>query len=215
MRNCLTTLVLALTLSACSQTKPYTGEKVEQADLGSGVKVTAVESRSILPGGGLAGGDATITEVTAKVSALNLKTRLLTLKSLDGKSYKIKAGPEVRNLPQVKVGDTVRLAYMEAIDFQVRQPTPEEIAMANQGVVLAGRAPKGSNPAGVVAAGAIKIVTIEAIDKVNSLVTLKEGTQLLTVKAKYPQNLASVKAGDSVVVTISELIAAEITPVQL
>jgi hypothetical protein len=124
----------------------------------------------------------------------------------------LKVSPEVRNLPQVKKGDTVELDYFEAVEFEVRQPTQEERELAGLGVDLAARAARGEKPAALVAGERVDILTIESIDRRRELITLKGPEGYVTVKAKYPQNLKVVKVGDTVVVRTSELFAARIQP---
>jgi hypothetical protein len=200
-------------LMACSGAKPHTGETVTQTEMGSGVTVTQLESRSMLSSGELAGTDAMVTKVVAKVAAVDVKSRLLTILTGDGRMVEMVAGPEVRNLAQVNPGDQVVLAIVESIDFEVREPTAEEKAMVNEAAVIAGRTPQGSSPGAFVSAGQTKILVVDSLNQDKGLVTFKDGDRLFTVKAKYPQNLKTVKSGDTVVVTMSEAIAASIQPV--
>jgi hypothetical protein len=51
----------------------------------------------------MGGGD--VTAVTAQVQAVDLAKRIVTLKGPEGNVFDVKVGDEVRNLPQVKVGD--------------------------------------------------------------------------------------------------------------
>jgi len=164
----------------------------------------------VLPTGGLAGEESELKKMTATVDGVHLPSRIVTLKTNDGRMVPLKVGPEVRNLPQVKKGDTVELDYFEAVEFQVRQPTKEERELAGVGVDIAARAPKGDKPAALVAGERVDILTIESIDKKKELITLKGQEGYVTVKAKYPQNLKVLKVGDTVVVKTSELFAARI-----
>ncbi len=206
-------IAVALMLTACATQEPHLGESVSRTTTPSGTTITRLDSRSIAPGGGLAGSEAVMSEITAKVVTINHKTRAVSLKMPDGKVAAITAGPEVKNLAQVKVGDDVRIAYIESVDFQVRQPTPAELAAANETVGIVGRAPVGSSPKGFVAAGTKRIFVVESMDREKALITMKEGDRLVTVRAKYPENMQLVKSGDTVVVTVSELFAADIKPV--
>lgn len=206
-------LAFAVALAACSPTAPTNRENVSKVTSASGATITSVESRRAIPSGELAGTEAAIAEVTAKVAAVDIEKRWLSLKTKDGRTVEMTVGPEVRNLTQIKVGDTVELVYMQAIDFQVRKPTAEEIARSNQGAGFVARAPKGSKPFGLAAASETSIFTIAAIDTSNSMVSLRDGERLVTVKAKYPENLKLVKEGDSVVVTVSEYVVAQVKPV--
>jgi hypothetical protein len=193
----------------CSAT-PYTGDVVSEATTPTGLNVIQTSSRSVLPGGGLAGEESELKTMTAKVESVSLKARTLTLRTADDKVVPLKVGESVRNLAQVEKGDTVELDYFEAVEFEVRKPTPEEIALAGVGVDVAGRAPQGSKPAALVAGERVDILTIESIDKKKQLITLKSPEGYVTVKAKYPQNLKVVKVGDTVVVKTSELFAARV-----
>jgi len=191
----------------------YTGEVVSETSTPSGLKVVQTSTRSVLSGGGLAGEEAELKTMTAKVESVNLPTHTVTLRTADDKLVSLKVGEAVQNLPQVEKGDTVELDYLEAIEFEVRQPSPEELKLAGVDVDVVGRAAKGEKPAALAAVGRVDVLTVESIDMRKELVTLKSPEGYVTVKAKYPQNLKVVKVGDTVVVKTSELLAARIKEV--
>ena len=60
--------------------------------------------------------------VTATVEAVDQTTRMVTLKGPKGNTITFKAGEEVRNLPQVKVGDQVEAKYYESLVVDVKKP---------------------------------------------------------------------------------------------
>jgi len=208
----LSAAALAVLMAGCSM-KPHTGTEVSESSDKSGLTTTQTSSRSILPEGGLAGEESELRQITAKVDAIDLKTRTIALKSADGQVLSFKAGEEVRNLPQVKKGDEVKLDYFESVAFEVREPTKEELARSGASIGIAARAPKGEKPGAVAAQGRVSVLTIESIDKQKELITLKGSSGYVTVKAKYPENLNYIKQGDKVVVTTSELFAASVQPV--
>jgi hypothetical protein len=203
--------MLAVIAAGCSTT-PYTGSNVSETTNPNGLNVIQTSSRSVLPGGGLAGEESELKKMTAQVGDINLPSRTITLKTNDGRLVPLKVGPEVRNLNQVKKGDTVELDYFEAIEFEVRAPTEEERQLAGLGIDVAARAAKGERPAALAAGERVDILVIESIDRKKQLVTLKGPEGFVTVKAKYPQNLKVVKVGDTVVVRTSELFAARVKP---
>ena len=84
--------------------------------------------------GTVAGG--AVEQVTATVTAIDLTTRMVTLKTKSGEET-IRVGEEAKNLAQVKVGDRV-------------------VVTLNMGLVLSMQAPgsKAVAPAAVVSAGA-------------------------------------------------------------
>lgn len=209
MNKILYVSTLSLLLAGCSAT-PYTGDVVSEATTPTGLHVIQSSSRSVLPSGGLAGEEAELKQMTATIDSVHLASRTVVLRTSDDRELSLKVGDEVQNLPQVRKGDKVELDYFEAVEFEVRQPTPEERELAGVGVDVAARAEKGDKPAALVAGQRVDILTIEAIDKKKQLLTLQGPEGYVTVKAKYPQNLKVVKVGDTVVVKTSELFAARI-----
>jgi hypothetical protein len=212
MYRSLSVITLAVLFVGCSAT-PYTGDVVSETTTPTGLNVIQTSSRSVLPGGGLAGEESELKTMTAKVESVSVPQRTLTLRTSDDKIVPLKVGEAVRNLAQVDKGDTVELDYFEAVEFEVRQPTAEELELAGLGIDVAGRAAKGEKPAALIAGERVDILTIESIDKKKELITLRSPEGYVTVKAKYPQNLKVVKVGDTVVVKTSELFAARIKEV--
>jgi hypothetical protein len=149
---------------------------------------------------------ANLVSVTAKVKAINHKTRMVTLQRPDGSVIKFKAGDEVRNLPQVKVGDEVTATYYESLAYEVKKPgdaTPG--AAVAQGLE---RAKLGEKPGG--AAGQVTAITatIAAIDKGAGTVTLRTPDgETRTIKARNPDNLNRVSVGDLVEITYTQALA--------
>src|SRR5580765_6476780 len=73
---------------------------------------------------------SSLVTVTAKVEAIDLEKRLVTVRGPKGNVVEIEAGPEVRNLPQVKVGDMVVVRYQESIAFDLKKEAGEPEAAA-------------------------------------------------------------------------------------
>jgi len=149
--------------------------------------------------------ESTVT-VTATVTAINQKTRSVTLKGPDGKSATIHVDDSVKNLPQVKKGDQVTATYYESLAYDVVRAGD-----AQRGVTVAeaaAAAKPGEKPAGVGARAVTVTAKIKAIDKKQQTVTLK-GPQgkLQTVKVKNPANLDKVEVGDLVQITYTEALA--------
>jgi hypothetical protein len=60
--------------------------------------------------------------VTATVEAVDQAERLVTLRGPDGDPFTVHVADEVRNLPQVEVGDQVVIRYREAIAAELSLP---------------------------------------------------------------------------------------------
>jgi hypothetical protein len=143
--------------------------------------------------------------VTATVESIDLATRAVTLKGPDGKVMGLKVSEEVKNLPQVRVGDKVTVTYYESIAAQIIKPGTGPASAAQQAVATA---KPGEKPAGAMVQQVTVVATVEAIDKTTQHVTLKgpEGNTV-EVKVKNPKNLEGVKVGDEVAITYTEAMA--------
>ena len=147
-----------------------------------------------------------VVTLTATVEAIDVAKRLVTLKGPKGNEVTVTVGEHVKNLPQVQVGDQVRVKYYEALAF--RLVPPGETTPSASATGAAATAQPGQKPAGVGAREVSVTVTVEAIDRKGHTVTFKgpEGNSV-TVKAQDPKNLEKVKVGDQVEITYTEALA--------
>src|SRR6516162_6431218 len=69
-------------------------------------------------------------QVIATVESVDMSTRQVLLRTPDGARATIVAGPEVRNLEQLRAGDRVNVTYQVAIAVQMAQPgsAPPDVA---------------------------------------------------------------------------------------
>jgi hypothetical protein len=143
--------------------------------------------------------------VTAKVEGIDLEKRLVTVRGPKGNVLEIEAGPEVRNLAQVKVGDNVVVRYQESIAFDLKKEASAPEAAAG-GLVT--RAEPGEKPGAGAARVIVADVTITAIDPKSMIVTVKGPSgNVFDVKARDPERLKTIKVGDQVRVTYTEALA--------
>ena len=154
-----------------------------------------------------------IAVVTAQVKSVNLETREVVLVGANGKQVLIDAGPEVRNLGQLRPGDIVVAQYRETFLAEVRKPTDEEKANPVEVIEGGERAALGDLP-GAAGVQALRFVgKISAIDKETMLVSFTSlDGQKLTVEAQDPENLDRVKVGDPVVLIFAEAVAITVEP---
>lgn len=143
--------------------------------------------------------------MTATVQAIDLKTRIVTLKGPKGEVRDIKVGEEAVNLPQVKVGDLVTVKYYESLAIEVIKPGTVSGAGQQSAIV---RAKPGEMPGGMAARQSTVTATVTAIDKKKGTITLKgpEG-KTVVAKAEDPKNLEKVKVGDELMITYTEALA--------
>jgi hypothetical protein len=149
-------------------------------------------------------------KVTAVVTAVDQKNRIVTLKGPEGNEFSVLADAAVKNFPQIKVGDNLVVEYIQAValDFQ----KGDGIRMMSS-IDDSARAKAGSRPG----AGALsKVTVVSNIWAVNQA----KGTVLVRgpfghfaeVKLKDPALLAGVKVGDQMKVTYTDAVAIGFTP---
>lgn len=154
--------------------------------------------------------------VTAQVEAIDHKTRMVTLKGADGQVVTVKAREEIRNLPQVQVGDTVSVSYYTALAAQIK-PKGSTQSTEVQHDVSGARAAEGLRP-GMVATDAITIdVRIESVDLKTNTVRFTGPSGLVreteVVDPQFRELLKTLKVGDIVEMTYFEGVAASVEPV--
>jgi hypothetical protein len=146
------------------------------------------------------------TSIEARLDAVDVKKRLVTVTSPRGKTLTLKVGPDVKDLDQVKPGDQLVVRYLESVALFVRKGGEPPAATEATAVKVA---PKGKKPAAVAVDTAEVTGTVEAIDYAKRTVTLKgpEGkTRTIKVDPSV-KRLAEVKKGDQVVARYTEAIA--------
>lgn len=144
--------------------------------------------------------EAVVMSIEATVESIDYDTREVSLKGPKGNVITIEVDERVKNLPQVAVGDTVTVDYVEAVTIQVF--SKEELEAGTVALAVEGSAEPGEKPAGVSVEEMTVITTISAIDKEQQLVTLEdENGKTKTVKARNPENLEKVTVGDKVMIS--------------
>jgi hypothetical protein len=148
---------------------------------------------------------AETVQMTATVTAINPAKRTVTLTGPSGQAVTYKAGPDVVNFDQIRVGDQVQATLIEEIAVFLRKPGgPPSAGEA----ATVGLAPRGGKP-GVVMADTVEVsARVVAVHSVNRKVMLRLADgRTKTVAVGNSVNLAAVKPGDDVVVRLSEALA--------
>ncbi len=155
--------------------------------------------------------DSETVTMTATVQAIDLKNRTVTLKQKSGQPFTIHAGEEVRNLPQVRVGDRVVVKYTEAVAVRINRDTTGGITSRKE-TLSGSRAAPGQKPAGTVRNTVETIANVLAIDPKTRKITFQGPQSTLTVKAPADVNLGRLDIGDQVLLTYTEELAIAVEP---
>jgi hypothetical protein len=152
---------------------------------------------------------AQLVELNGTITALDLATREVTLKTDQGEELSIVAGEEVKRLADLKVGDRVEIQYYESLTLslsKVEGGTPAASSTASEM-----RAEPTELPGGVKTTSTTITAKITAVDAKAGTVTLvgpKGRSVTLEVEADV---LAKVKVGDMVSAVYTEAIAASVS----
>jgi hypothetical protein len=152
--------------------------------------------------------DAVLMTVSAKVEALNLTNREITLKGPMGNTVTFTVDKRVKRLNEVKVGDYITADYYVSLAADLREPTAEEEQHPITILEGAAKAPPGTSPA----AGGLRrfkvVTTVEGLDRPTQTITVKGPRgNYVTARVADPSNLTKMKIGDHIVVTYTEALA--------
>lgn len=147
-----------------------------------------------------------VVTMEATVTKVDQKTRDITLRGPKGKEIAVKAGPDVKNLAQLEVGDTVTLKYLRAAALEILPADSAPLGKQEQGDSMTAGA--GEKP-GAVAGHSVSITAkLTAIDMKNHTVTLAGADgkpHVIEVKdPKLQARMANLKVGELVRITYAE-----------
>jgi Cu/Ag efflux protein CusF len=143
--------------------------------------------------------------VSATVDAIDQTTRKVTLREADGTLLTFTAGPDVRNLAQVKVGDVVTLSHTIALALELKKTTGgiRERVESEGGM----RTAAGQMPGAVMAREIRVVADVTKIDTKNKTVTLRGPKRSMKLRVDDPKQLAGIKLGDQVEATFIDAVA--------
>jgi hypothetical protein len=145
-------------------------------------------------------------KATAKVTAIDAAKRMVTLE-MDGKSKTITCGPEVRNFDQIKVGDLLKVTFVEALAVYLQKAGAPAGGEEVKTVTLA---PKGAKPGMLVTDTIVLKAKIDAVDAKKGTVTITtpdSKTKTMKVAKNNIKVLKGLKKGDDIVVRYTEALA--------
>jgi hypothetical protein len=178
--------------------------------------VTTAIAAAVLAGAGCASGQPGAVEpaavtatqqytVQAVVEAIDAPARRLTLRAPGGRIITMDVPPQVRNFPQIAVGDRVRADYRDAVAVSIRRPGTGAQIRDEKVVSLA---PPGQAPAASSVRTVELTATVTAIDASQRLLTMRgpRGNERTIHVDPSVERLGDLKVGDAVVVRLTEAV---------
>jgi hypothetical protein len=156
------------------------------------------------------GAIAETVKAEATITAIDKATRNVTLKGPQGSEFTIKAGPEVKNFEQMKVGDQVAVEYVRALVLELKKGGGLVVQRTDQAGAVGAK--PGERPAGAVGMEVKVVADVIAVDPATQTVTLKGPKQTVDLRIPDAGQFKRIAKGDQVEATFTEAIAIAVTP---
>lgn len=154
--------------------------------------------------------------LNARITAINHRTRNVTLAGASGEKVTVTAGPAVR-LEKLKVGDRVTAQYYRSVAFMLSPPaggngTPVNNDQVAQIIAQPAQAPGGIGVRLTRISGTVVGIDMAAhrLDLVNP-----SGGGVFTIDVTDPSRIAmlgSLKVGDTITAVVSQAVAVSVQP---
>lgn len=161
---------------------------------------------------------ATLVEVTATVTAIDMENRMVTIQGPQGNSMVIHVTDQVKNLPQAKVGDHVNVKYYRSAYVDIVK-TDGKIDMATEAAAAKITAPAGQKPAGAIGVEVKRKAEVVFVDPYQKFISFRSpdrGLRKISLKdsPELQHYLTELKKGDVIEVTYTEAAAISLEPAQ-
>jgi uncharacterized protein YcnI len=150
--------------------------------------------------------------VTATVEAMEKSTRMLTLKTPDGKLTTVTVPSDVKRYDGLKVGDQITAKYYDNVVLRKKAPGEKDVDTLTGAVTPS----PGAKPTGTASAQRTITATITAIDPNVPSISLSGPTKWsYSTKVADKEALKQVKVGDKLDITWTEAVLLSVeTPVK-
>ena len=161
---------------------------------------------------------ATLIEATATVTAVDMERHLVTIQGPQGNSAVIQVTDQVKNLPQVKVGDLVDIQYYRsAIAELVKVDENTTLDTTVSGVKTT--RPEGDKPGGAIGLQVKRRAEVMFVDPIQKFITFlspDRGLRKISLEnsPELQHYLKELKKGDIVEVTYTEALAISLEPAE-
>jgi len=148
-------------------------------------------------------------KVSAQVTAVDQKARVMTLKGPEGNEFDVKVGPAAINFDQVKVGDMVNATVTREVVIAMGDDKSEG---KDGAAAVAIGAAKGDQPGGAIGGTVRVTATVVALDALNRMVALQFEDGTTSIFPVRPDiKMAGHKIGEKVVFQMTEMVAIDVT----
>jgi len=155
---------------------------------------------------------ARTSTVTATVTNIDLPTRHVTLRRPNGSDIIVVASDEVRTLPQLRVGDTVTVQFVDTLTLELKKGGTG-LGPSRSDTLREQRAALGERPGGVSTRETVIVADVTAVDAPTQTISLRgPGGRTVILPLRDPEQFRRIAVGDQVEATFIEATALGITP---
>jgi hypothetical protein len=159
---------------------------------------------------------ASLIEVVATVTAIDMEKRLVTIEGADGDSIVVKASEKVKNLPQVEVGDKVIIKYFKSVTADIVKLGKDEM-LGTEVIGAKASAPLGEKPAGAGVVEMTRRVEVVFVDPIQKYISVRDpdrGLRKVSLKESpdLQHYLNELKKGDVIQMRYTDAMAIEVVP---
>jgi len=153
-----------------------------------------------------------VAAVTAEatVDKIDAATRTVSLKLPSGEMRTVVAGDEVRNFDQIKVGDKLKVKYVEALTLELKKDGKAVVGRTETGAL--DRSKPGAKPGGVARREITVVADVINVDEKAKKVTVKGAKGQMDLNIRDPEQLKLIKKGDQIQATYTEAVAVSLKP---
>jgi hypothetical protein len=149
-----------------------------------------------------------LMKVSATIQQIDSTNRILTFKADDGSEDTLWAPPEMKRFNELKVGDRVNFTYYESTVYRLRKPGDPAPSPSDQHAIV-GTA--GDLPGGTASRQKVSSVTVKSVDPATPSITVTTADgRTITRTVADAANLVNVRPGDSIDITYTEAVLANI-----
>lgn len=171
------------------------------------VAQTGAVAAATAPGKGVV---AETVKLQATITAIDKKTREVTLKGTQGDEVTVTAGPDVKNFEQMKVGDLVTVEFVRALALELKKGGGLVVQRTEQAGAVGAK--PGERPAGAMGAEVKVVADVIGVDPATQTVRLKGPKRTVDLRITDPEQFKRIAKGDQVEATYTEAVAIAVTP---
>lgn len=149
-------------------------------------------------------------EITATIVSIDKATREVALRGPQGNVVTVTAGPQVANFDRLKVADTVKIKYVEAVAVSLHKGGG--LVVGTTAAAGAAGAKAGGSPAGIGGREVTLVADVVATDPARQVVTLRGANRTVEVRVVDPDQFKRIAKGDQVEAKYVQAVAVAVEP---